>query len=116
VDTFFSVTGSGTSANWTNPVVPRVIPSLIDTLRGDLAANCPTARIDGLCPWARANLTQKMTTSVNGPMFAAVIDLLDAIRSNPQARVGLEQLVQYLLGPSSPAAQQATLTAPSRRS
>ena len=111
VDTFFSVNGSGPSATWTNPVVPRIVPSLIDTLRGELAANCPTARLNGLCPWARAGLTQKMTTTVNGPLFAAVVDLLDAIRATPQARTELEQLAQYLLGPSSPAAQQATLTA-----
>ncbi|MGO8997682.1 MAG: hypothetical protein ACLQVI_30565, partial [Polyangiaceae bacterium] len=111
VDTFFSVNGSGTSATWANPIVPRIIPSLIDTLRGDLAANCPSARLNGLCPWARANLTQKLINTSDGPTFAAVIDLLDAIRSNTQARVGLEQLAQYLLGPSSPAAQQATLTA-----
>ena len=111
VDTFFSVDGTGTSATWTNPLVPRLITSLIDTLRGDLAANCPTARLDGLCPWARANLTQKVTTTVNGPMFAAIIDLLDAIRASPEARTGLESLAQYLLGPGSPVARQATLTA-----
>ncbi len=111
VDTFFSVSGTGAAATWANPVVPRIIPSLLDTLRGDLAANCPTARLNGLCPWARTNLTQKMTTAVNGPMFAAVVDILNAIRESTEARTGLEQLAQYLLGPSSPAAQQATLTA-----
>ena len=105
------MSGTGTSATWANPVVPRIVPSLIDTLRGDMAANCPTARLNGLCPWARANLAQKLTATANGPMFAAVVDLLDAIRANPQARTGLEQLAQYLLGPSTPAAQQATLTA-----
>ena len=111
VDTFLSVNGTGPSASWANPVVPRIITSVIDTLRGDLAANCPTARIDGTCPWARTNLAQKMSATVSGPMFAAVVDLLDAIRSDPQARTGLEELAQYLLGPGSPKAQQATLTA-----
>jgi hypothetical protein len=111
VDTFFSVTGTGAQAQWANPVLPRVLPSLIDTLRGDLAANCPTARLDGLCPWARTNLVQKMTATTGGPTFAAVIDLLDAIRTNPEARTQLEALAQYLLGASSPAAQQATMTA-----
>jgi hypothetical protein len=111
VDTFFSANGTGTSAAWANPVSPRLITTVIDTLRGDLAANCPTARIDGACPWARTDLAQKMEGTIDGPLFAAVVDLLDAIRSNPEARTGLEQLAQYLLGPNAPAARQATLTA-----
>ncbi len=111
VDTFFSVNGTGTAATWANPIVPRILPSLLDTLRGELAANCPPARLNGLCPWARAGLTQKMTDAVNGPLFAAVVDLLDKIRSNERARTGLEQLAQYLIGPSSPDAQKATITA-----
>ncbi len=52
-----------------------------------------------------------MIAAVDGPLFAAVVDLLDAIRANWQARTGLETLAQYLLGTSSPGAQQATLTA-----
>ncbi len=110
-DTFFGANGSGASATWANPAVPRVIPALIDAVRGDLAAYCPTVRIDGACPWARAQMTQEMTTVIDGPLFAASIDLLEAIRSNDAARVELEQLTQYLLGPGTPDAQQATLTA-----
>ena len=103
--------GSGASATWANPVVTRMLPALIDALRGDLATYCPNARIDGSCPWARTQLTQEMLTVVDGPLFSGSVDLLQAIRSNVPARVELEQLVQYLLGPGTPAAQQATLTA-----
>jgi hypothetical protein len=119
-DAFFSVNGAGASATWANPVVPAVIPSLIDTLRGDLAANCPTARIDGTCPWARTQLTDELSTIIDGPLFAAGVDLLEAIRANTPARVELERLIQYLLGQNAApgndagagaAPNQATLTA-----
>jgi hypothetical protein len=110
-DTFFSANGAAAGSTWANPAIPRVIPALIDAVRGDLAAYCPTARIDGTCPWARTQLTQELSTIIDGPLFAASIDLLEAIRSNVPARVELEQLAQYLLGPSTPDAQQATMTA-----
>jgi hypothetical protein len=110
-DIFFSANGTGASSTWANPAIPRMIPALIDAVRGDLAAYCPTARINGTCPWARTQLAQEMSTVIDGPLFAASIDLLEAIRTNDAARVELEQLAQYLLGPSTPDAQQATMTA-----
>jgi len=110
-DAFLSAKGTGASATWANPVVTRMLPALIDALRGDLATYCPNARVNGSCPWARTQLTQEMLTVVDGPLFSGSVDLLQAVRSNVPARVELEQVVQYLLGPGTPAAQQATLTA-----
>ncbi|HEY2517652.1 MAG TPA: hypothetical protein VGI39_42575, partial [Polyangiaceae bacterium] len=111
VDTFLSVNGTGTSSTWADPVLPRVLPLLLQTLRAQIGANCPTARIDGSCTWGRTDLTQKMSTTFNGPLFAGVVDLVDAIRSDDTARGEFEKLAQYLLGPTTPAAQQATVTA-----
>jgi hypothetical protein len=110
-DTFLSTSGSGATATWANPAVQRVLPAFIDAIRGDLATYCPNARINGTCPWARTQLTQEMISTIDGPLFAGSVDLLQAIRANVPARVGLEELLQYLLGAGSPAAQQATLTA-----
>lgn len=111
VDTFLSVNGTGTSSTWANPVIPRLLPLLLQTLRAQVGANCPTARIDGSCSWGRSDLTRKISTTIDGPLFAGVVDLVDAIRSDAAARGELEQLAQYLLGPTTPAAQQATVTA-----
>jgi hypothetical protein len=111
VDTFFSVTGSGAASDWTNPVLPALVPNLIDTLRGHVAAHCPSARFDGSCAWARQELAQKLGDVVDGPTFAAAIDLVDTIRRDDGARLQLEQLVQYLIGQTDPEAQQATVTA-----
>jgi hypothetical protein len=57
-------------------------------------------------------MPQNLEDVIGGPTFAAVMDLLDAIRSNPTAREQLEQLLQYLLDPAAGSdARAATMTA-----
>jgi hypothetical protein len=57
-------------------------------------------------------MPQNLGDVVGGPTFAAIMDLLDAIRTSDTARLQLEQLLQYLLGPgTSPEAQASTMAA-----
>ena len=103
VDTFFSVNGAGPSATWANPVVPRIV-----RVAHRHASRRPCRELsDG--PTRRAlpvgarrpdaeDDEHGRRTHVRGDrsIFST------RFRANPPARLGLEQLAQYLLGPSSP--------------
>jgi hypothetical protein len=111
VDQFFSVTGTGTQTTWANPSVPKILPILSDVLLAQIHAHCPDRTTGSACPWALQDLVQNVSDVVSGPTFAAVMDLLDALRQNDAARGELEQLLQYLLdNASSNAAQQSMLS------
>jgi hypothetical protein len=66
-------------------------------------AQCPTSYAPPYAPcgWARHDLTDKMSTTVGGPTFAAAMDLFDTIRKNDSARRQIESLVAYLLNAAS---------------
>ena len=85
-DTFLTITGSGATSDFANQAVPKILPTLIDAIRDQVTVQCPDARINGSCPWARGALTTNLSTTVDGPLFAAGIDLLDSVRSNDAAR------------------------------
>ena len=53
-------------------------------------------------------MPQNLASVISGPTFAALMDLLDAIRSDAGARAQLEQLLQYLLDPAGPGSTRAT--------
>ncbi len=112
VDEFLSVSGSGTSAAWDNPIVPAILPPLLDALQSQILAQCPDRSSRAACTYWMQQMPQNLADVIGGPTFASLMDLLDAIRSNDPARQQLEQLLQYLLGPSSsPDAQAATMAA-----
>src|SRR5207247_7109961 len=107
----FATTGSGATTDWANKGVLKILPVLIDTIRDQVAAHCPDARLTGSCPWAREELTRNVSDTVSGPLFASVIDLIDALRADDAARTELERLLQFLLASADGDAQQATVTA-----
>jgi len=111
VDQFFRVTGAGPASAFANPTVPVLTPVLVDTLRAQLLANCPAtfAPAPGAagappprCEWARTELAKKLTDVVSGPLFAATMDLLVAIRGDDAARRELELLLTYLMDQGAP--------------
>ncbi len=99
VDQFLGVTGNGTASAFTNPAVPKMGPTLIDLLREQIQAHCPDSFVPPYprCGWARDELTQKMTDTVKGPVFAGSLDLLDAVRKDDGARREAENLLVYML-------------------
>jgi hypothetical protein len=103
VDQFLSVTGTGSSSAFADVAIPIITPTLIDMLRSQMAANCPTSWVPPYtrCTWARDDLTNKLSDSIKGPFFSTTMDLLEAIRADDGARSGLEALLQYLVDGAS---------------
>jgi hypothetical protein len=112
VDQFFGVTGAGAQSAWTNKAIPAIVPALVDAVQAQILAQCPDRSSRAACTYWPKQMPQNLADVVGGPTFAAVMDLLDAIRADPTARAQLEQLLQFLLDPSSPsAARTSTMTA-----
>ncbi len=113
VDQFLKVNGSGTTSVFANQAFPKFTPTLIDVVRAQLYANCPASFAPPYprCEWARTDLTKKMTTTVGGPEFAGLMDVLAAIGADPGARVATENLLTYLLDQASSNDAQASILA-----
>ncbi|EYF08472.1 hypothetical protein [Chondromyces apiculatus] len=110
VDALFEVEGEGTEARFKNAATPRLLVAGIDLLREQLNANCPDREAGGGCPWAKVTLGQKMAETMSGPLFAAIMDVNEALRANEPARRELGKMLQYLLGATGDdAALSATL-------
>lgn len=103
VDQFLSVKGTGASSSFADASIPTITPTLIDMLRSQMAANCPTSYVPPYtrCGWARDDLTNKISDSIKGPFFSTTMDVLEAIRSDDAARSALEALLQYLVSAAS---------------
>jgi hypothetical protein len=102
VDQFLTISGSGTSSSFQNASIPAILPVLVNTLREQLVTHCPASFAPPYpsCGWI-PELTANMQASMQGPTFAALMNLVDAIRQNPNARAQLEALLTYLLDASS---------------
>jgi hypothetical protein len=107
VDQLFAVDGTGKDSKFHNPATQKSLPTLIGTLRSQIAAHCT----DSTCAWARHELPDKAKNVILGPTFASTLDVLDAIRQDEGARTELERLLQFLLLSAQGDAQKATLTA-----
>lgn len=94
VDTFFAVDGAGKDAKLANPAVRRALPDILRVVRAQTRAHCPDPTAP--CAWATSELPGKTRDVVTGPMFAATLDLLDAIRSDERARAELERMLVHL--------------------
>lgn len=114
VDQFLLVEGSGTEARMRNRAVPKVLPILIRTLREHVNARCPDRETaedpSEACVWATQQITNQFIESMSGPVFAAIMDLTEAIRADESARREFQKLLTFLLSEASDAdALQATL-------
>jgi len=95
VDTFLAVDGTGAQASFHNPTLVNALPAILETLRAQTFAHCPG--LSQPCTWARQTLAQSFGSTLGTPTFAAVADLLEAIRTDNVSRTEVEQLVGYLL-------------------
>lgn len=114
VDQFLLVDGSGTSARFRNPLLPKLLPVFVETLREHVNARCPERETASdpsqACTWATKQIAHQFADSMGGPVFAAIMDLQEEVRAHEPARRELEKLVTYLLSEASDAdALQATL-------
>jgi hypothetical protein len=108
-DALFTVNGTGTSAAFAEPAIPKIAPVLVDALRAQRFAHCNAP--DWPCAWAKKELPDKATATVSGPTFARALDLAQAITADPKARAELERLLQYILSSGDSDAATATLAA-----
>jgi hypothetical protein len=112
VDQLFTVNGTAAQSTWANAAVPAIVPPLVDAVQSQILAQCPDRSSRAACTWWMQDMPQNLDDVVGGPTFAAVMDLLDAIRASTTARPQLEQLLQYLLDPAAGSdARAATMTA-----
>jgi hypothetical protein len=105
VDQFFGVKNQNTTSQaFTNQPMTKIAPVLLDLLRAQLLAHCPTtanASNASPCTWASKDLWTHAATTIGGPTFATAVDLADAIRKDTSARTQSEALLHYLLNSGS---------------
>ncbi len=103
VDQFLGTTGTRSNAKFTNPTIPTMTPVIVDMLRAQLWAHCPKSFVPPYqkCTWARDELAKKAEETIAGPLATTGIDIMDAIRRDPEGRRETERLLEYLLDEAS---------------
>ena len=97
VDEFLTIDGAGPGAKFRNRATPKVLANTLHLLREQLNAHCPDRESGGGCAWARTELADKLASTFSGPMFAALMDVQEALRADEGARTATEQLLVYIL-------------------
>lgn len=106
VDQLFTVDGAKDTAAFREKALPKVLPLLLDVTRAQIASHCPDPT--AACPWAEKDLAASLSSVVEGPTFAAGIDLVDALRQDPATRTEVLALLAYLLDAASGNDAQST--------
>jgi hypothetical protein len=97
VDEFLTIDGGGPGAKFRNKATPKVLAKTLHLLREQLNAHCPDREAGGSCLWARQELADKLASTFSGPMFAALMDVQEALRADDGARLATEQLLVHIL-------------------
>lgn len=103
VDQFMAVSGGKATAQFANPTMSKMTPVIIDILRAQLNARCPRSFTPPYerCSWARDDLAKHAEETMTGPLMSTGLDMMDAIRTDPEGRRQLGILMQYLLDSAS---------------
>jgi hypothetical protein len=101
VDTFLAVKNTGSNTTWTNQALPRILPVVLDMLQSQILAHCPDRTSSDRCAWAKTEMAKSFSDAIGGPFFAALLDFIDVVRTDDNARTQLMTLIQYLFDPSS---------------
>lgn len=110
VDRFLTVEGSGSAARFENRAVPGMLLGVLRLAREQTNARCPNRESNGTCEWGRSELGTKLERVVSGPLFAALVDVGDAMQRDEVARREAERfLVWALTGSESPRARDVLL-------
>lgn len=97
VDQFLAVEGEGEQTRFVNRAVPYLLRAVIRVAREQLNAHCPEREAGVTCTWAKTELASKLSDVISGPMFAGLVDLVDAIAKDDAARRALGTLLSYAL-------------------
>lgn len=110
VDAFLAVDGDGTSARFRNPSFAPMTLSVLKVVREQVNGNCPTREEGVECRWAKWDMGAKFSQTLSGPLFAAIQDTTEAIRTDDDARRELQRALTFtLLSASEDDALQGTL-------
>ena len=103
VDQFMGVSGAKATSTFANPTMPKMTPVIIDMLRAQLNARCPSSFVPPYtkCTWARDELAKKAEDSLTGPLASSGLDMMEALRADKDGRHEMEVLMQYLLDAAS---------------
>ena len=108
VDAFFGVKGTGTTAEFVNAGIPKMVNILVNALASQVAAHCPDrTKLD--CKWASDELSQSAKETLESPFFPSVVDLLDELQKDPEVRTQLGNFLVYLLSDTEHDAMASTL-------
>jgi hypothetical protein len=102
-DQFLTIQGEREGAAFANPLLPRLLPPVLDGLRAELYARCPATWTPphARCTWMRDEVLQEAESLMGGPLFATAWDFLEAARRDEALRARMDALAGYLLEPSS---------------
>ncbi len=101
VDELLAVDGTGADAKFKNRGTPRALSAVLRIAREQVNAQCSDRESGVDCAWARRGLGDSMSATVSGPIFAAMMDLLEKIRVDEPARRSLEAFLRDVLSPAA---------------
>ncbi|WP_437275018.1 hypothetical protein WME90_27630 [Sorangium sp. So ce375] len=111
VDALLAVEGSGPEARFKNRALPRMGALVLRVVREQLNAHCPDRETTGRCAWAQKELGAAVSDLVSHPLFAASVDVLEAVRAHEPARREVERFLTYLLDADAAGPQLEALLA-----
>ncbi|MCU0690120.1 MAG: hypothetical protein MUF54_01835, partial [Polyangiaceae bacterium] len=102
VDMLFAVQGKAALTRFTNASTVDALPNLVLILSQQIRANCRDANPNARCDWLSVDVVANMQEAVSHPILPAVLDALDQLRQDAEAREEMQRLVYYLLDPQAP--------------
>ena len=98
---WLTVRGERETSAFAHPLVTRLIPPALDSIRSELSARCPEtwAPPHARCTWMRDELVGQVQEALEGPLFATAWDFLEAVRRDEPLRRQVETLVDFILNP-----------------
>ena len=97
VDALAAVEGTGPTAHFKNRGTAPLLIAILKLAREQINANCPTRETGAGCAWAKHDLAKKLSDQISNPMFASLVDLMEAVRQDNNARREMERYLTYLL-------------------
>ncbi len=97
VDVLLATEGEGANTRFKNRALAPLLVTTLKLFREQLNAHCPDRETGGGCAWARTELSKNLADSISSPMLAGMVDLLEELRKDSNARRALERYLTYLL-------------------
>lgn len=110
VDEFLGVEGTAENTHFKDRALPRILSTAMKAIREQTNAECPARESGAACTWATKDFGDKLASVIDGPLFAALADVMEKLRKDEGARREAERFMTYILaGDGAPDATQATL-------